>query len=636
MKRGLLFCYLSIICSVALNAADGRYAVSGISPLLKINADAVIRLEETGFTIKGLKETIQTNHYVITVLNENGDKWAEFSEYYDNLRSIVSAEGYLYDPDGQLIRKVKKKDMQDFGTNSGSFIDDNRVKVHSFHHRSYPYTVEYNVEISNRSSLFFPMWSPRPGGGISVEKSTMKVICPADYKFRYKAFLYNSEPEVAVQKNTRITTWSVKDQPAIRKEPLAPRWHEMATTILLGPGDFQVGEYKGNMDTWENFAAFIQSLKKGRDQLPENIRAEVHQIADGLLDQKEKIKALYEYMQRNTHYVNISLGIGGWQPFDAKYVAANRYGDCKALTNYMYSLLKEIGIDSYYTLIRAGKNERYLTTEFPSQQFNHVILCVPLPQDTVWLECTSQSLPAGYLSSFTSNRTGLLVGDGGSGGKLIRTPFYGIHENRQVRVVKAALLTDGGLHVNAVTKYAGLLQDETHSLINNLSPDKVKEYLQDQLDFATYEVGQFDYKEEKSSLPFINESLEINVDHYATTTGKRLFVSPDVMTRSALKLSADATRRYAIELGIACSYVDSVEINLPDGYTVESMPANMDLTTRFGTYKSIITIKDNKIFYYRKMEQFGGRFPAEDYEAVVKFYDEVYRSDRSRLVLIRK
>jgi transglutaminase-like putative cysteine protease len=139
------------------------------------------------------------------------------------------------------------------------------------------------------------------------------------------------------------------------------------------------------MMSWKDFGKFVYSLKVGRDQLPDNIKQTVHQLADGLTDPKQKISRLYEYMQKNTRYVGIQLGIGGWQPFDAKYVATNGYGDCKALVNYMYSLLKEAGINSYYTLVRAGKYANYITTEFPSQQFNHVILCVPLQKDTVRL-----------------------------------------------------------------------------------------------------------------------------------------------------------------------------------------------------------------------------------------------------------
>ena len=81
------------------------------------------------------------------------------------------------------------------------------------------------------------------------------------------------------------------------------------------------------------------------------------------------------------------------------------------------------------------------------------------------------------------------------------------------------------------------LVDETE--FSDRVKDKVKEFLHEELDFATYDISSFDYKEDRSALPAVNESLDIVVSNYATITGKRLFIVPNVMTRTHRKLQAE-------------------------------------------------------------------------------------------------
>lgn len=629
---GIIISLLSVLSSLA---ADGEYAVAKIPAELLKKANAVLRLEELNFEIINSGKAVFTNHYVITILNENGDDWAEFYEYYDKHRKIESLEGILYDASGKQLKRIKTKDAEDLsGVSDGSLIDDNRYKRHNFYNRVYPYTIEYTVEIDYNSTLFFPMWVPQGKERLSVEKSVVNIICPSDYQFRYKNFNYAGEPVKTPDKNNKVTTsWSVKNMPVIEKELYSPLWHELTTVVIFGPGEFQVDDYKGNMASWLEFGKFVQSLKQGKDILPDNIKQKVHQLTDAITDEKKKIAVLYDYLQKNTRYISIQLGIGGWQPFDAKYVASKSYGDCKALTNYMYSLLKEAGINSRYTLVRAGANAGYITSDFPSQQFNHVILSVPLAKDTVWLECTSQTLPSGYLSDFTCNRFALVIDE--TGGHLVHTPKYSLNDNLQIRNIKATLNEEGGLLLKASTRYSGLQQDDIHGLINNLSKDKVKEALHEQLDFATYNINNFNYAENKSTLPTIDESLDIGVSNYATITGKRLFIVPNVMTRTKRKLAADVERKYDIQLGYEYKDIDSVEIEIPKGYETESIPSDVKVESKFGKYTAAVKLTGNKITYYRSYENYSGRFPAKDYGELVKFYEAIYKADRNRVVLVK-
>jgi Domain of Unknown Function with PDB structure (DUF3857)/Transglutaminase-like superfamily/Domain of Unknown Function with PDB structure (DUF3858) len=634
MKKGIIFLMCFIGCAVC-NAGDGEYAVSKIPESLLKNAHAVKRTEEKRFEIKNAGEAFYTIKYALTILDENGDKYANLVVHYDRFNDIRSLDGTLYDAGGKELKHVKNKDIRDMsGVSDNNLMDDDRVKFHNFYYKVYPYTIEYAIEVKFNGTMFYPSWMPLEDENYSVQESHFVFVCPGNYKFRFKAGNYNGAPVITNEKEKQLYTWQVKNLTAITDETYAPFLKELTTEILFGPGEFEMQDYKGNMQTWEDLGKFIYALKQGKDDLPDNVKKTIHQLTDGENDTKQKIRKLYQYLQKNTRYVSIQLGIGGWQPYDAKYVASKGYGDCKALSNYMYSLLKEAGIPSYYTIIKAGDDEKDIQTDFPSSQFNHVIVCVPVNKDTVWLECTDQNKPAGYMGGFTGNRHALLITE--NGGKLVTTPKYGLKENFQERHIKAKLDEEGTLQITANSRYEAEQQDDVNGVINYLSKDKVKEYLHRHFDFGTYDITSFDYKENKSELPSVDEQLGISVSNYAAITGKRLFITPNVMTRSRRRLSENEERKYDIVLNYEFRDIDSVEIELPAGYEPEAKPQDVTISNKFGKYSSNVKLSGNKLYYYRSAEQYEGRYPAKDYKDLVTYFEAIYKADRAKVVLVKK
>ncbi|MEO6407006.1 MAG: DUF3857 domain-containing protein [Ferruginibacter sp.] len=630
--------FLAMFCLFILlqaRAGDPEYPVNKIPAALLKNANVVKRFEEYRFDVINTGKARMYHKVAITVLNEKGDKYAAYHEDYDKLHSIESIQGRLFDETGKKIRTLKKSEVQDIsGTSEGSLAEDNRIKQFNFYHKLYPYTVEYETEILYNYTLFYPVWVPQEEEFYAVEYSRISISSPEDMSFRYKAFNYPAQPALTTEKHTKISTWEVKNLTAIEDEFASPYWPEMTTSVFFAPVQFQVESYEGNMATWQDYGKFVYALKNNRDQLPDNVKTMVHSLSDGITDTKRKIEVLYDFLQKNTRYISIQLGIGGWQPFDAKYVAANRYGDCKALSNYMYSLLKEAGIKSFYTLVKAGVNNRFFLPDFPSSQFNHVILCVPTQKDTVWLECTSQTVNAGYLGSFTSDRNVLLVDN--NGGILIKTPRYDLEQNLQVRKTIATIDEEGNLLADIVTDYKAVQQDELHGLINSLSKDKLMEYLKNEIDLPTYDVIKFDYKETKNNIPAIKESLTIKATNYAQVSGSRLFIVPNILTCTHSKLMANDSRMFDVVLNSEYRDIDTVEIKIPAGYTPESILQTVKLDTKFGRYSISASVQGDKIVYYRSREQARGRFPAIEWNEMVKFYEQVYKADRNRIVLVKK
>src|SRR4029078_5164896 len=127
MKKILLSITLSFFFANVF-AGDGDYAVSKIAPALLKNANAIVRLEDISFEIKNTHDIYERTHLVITIMNENADKWSEFVAGYDKLQEFISAEGALYDANGKFLKKMKNKDLQDIsGVSEISLIDDNRL-----------------------------------------------------------------------------------------------------------------------------------------------------------------------------------------------------------------------------------------------------------------------------------------------------------------------------------------------------------------------------------------------------------------------------------------------------------------------------------------------------------------------------
>jgi transglutaminase-like putative cysteine protease len=635
VKKRLTFFALSCTVLTAVFAGDGDYAVSKIPSALLSNANAVKRMEEIRFDLTNLAKPRLYKKYAITILNENGDQFAPFEDSYNKFVELSSIEGYLFDEKGKKIKSLKKDEIKDMsGTSESNLIDDTRIKFHNFFYKIYPYTVEYEYEIKYNTSAYFPEWEPQEGYNFAVQQSLISVIYPLTYTVRYKAFNYPGQPEKKGDKDNNVLTWQALNLPAIEREPLSPSRSKTSMSVVFGPSQFHMESYDGDMSSWASWGKFIYVLKQNRDELPEDVKKQVHQLTDGINDNRQKIKILYEYLQKNTRYISIQIGIGGWQPFDAKYVAAKKYGDCKALSNYMYALLKEAGIPSYYALIEAGENADDIITDFPLPQFNHATLCVPLGHDSIWLECTSQTEAAGYIGGFTGNRHALLITE--NGGKLVTTTKYGLQENLQLRKINGTVDAEGKLDFVSKTQMKGMERDDLHERINDLSKDKMMEFLKTAIDLPTYDVVKFEYTEDKERISSLYETIDITASNYAQVSGKRLFINPNIVNRSGRKLKTTEERKSDIELTDEDREIDSVEIKIPPGYLPESMPQDIKIENKFGKYVATVTVQTDRILYCRLEERYSGNFPASEYSSLVKYYEQLYKADRRNVVFVKK
>src|SRR5260221_1645407 len=621
-----------LLLNFSASASDLKYPLNLIPEKLKKDVDVVVREDFMSFKILSKSRASQIVKYVVTILNENGNEHAEHQVGYDKLTKVVSISGAVYDANGKQIKKIKNKDIFDRAAFDGvSLFSDNRVKILDLSQGVYPYTVEIEYEIEYNYLLSIPssVWGRER---VSYQHASYELVYPIGFPVKYKLLnLNNTEPLKKVEPGFETLVWSFENLLPVKSEP-----HGLPQTrlFLAVPIEFEYSGYAGKRDTWENFGKWQIALNKGRDILPDKTIALAKELTKGFSSNEEKTKVLYEYLQSRTRYVGIQLGIGGFQPFEAKVVDDVGYGDCKALSNYMIALLKSVGIKGYYTWIYGGLNNRNLVEDITYDPFNHIVVSIPNGKDTLWLECTSQTAPFGYQGLFTGDRKALMITD--RGGEIVNTLRYSPEQNLELRTAEVSLDQQGNATAKIKTTSSGV-QYENGGLNWALSSsEKQQKWIEKNTDIPNFNISSFSMKEIKDKIPSAMVELDLTLNRYASVSGKRLFVAPNLMNRMSYVPEKITDRKTDVVTKSNFVDLDTIIFSIPENLYPEFIPQPVKINSKFGEYEANFKFDAGKVVYTRRLKMWKGRFPKETYNELVDFYKNVSKADNTKLVFLNK
>jgi hypothetical protein len=634
-KYLLLSCLLVVVLfnSTGLCSGDIKYRVADIpKPLLK-DAKAVVRNEEISVYVKANGKLDMKVKYAITILNKNGESNATFIQPYNRNMRVSGIKTQLYNESGEEFKKKGGLNVVDYAMISdGTTYADYRVKAIDPDQYEYPFTVEYIYDVTFSDVIQFPGWHPVEDFNVAVEKSRYILNISKDANCRYFEENITSKVQISETASGNIYTWELTDKAALADESFCPALTDITPVVLIAPSTVEVEGYAGNFDSWAGFGQWINKLNADRNNLSEETKAKIRKMTEGLTDDRTKIKKLYEYMQNKTRYVSIQVGIGGFQPFDAETVNRLSYGDCKALSNYMKSLLDAAGISSCYTLVEAGSENPTVHADFPSNQFNHVILCVPMPNDTIWLECTDQNNPFNYLGKFTADRSVLVIDS--NGGKLVRTPALKAENNLESRKTKVTLDQTGSGFADVKNTFHGATYDSYLPILMSDQADR-KKMVTRRIHVPNFELDNFTIQETKAENPFVTENLNLTITSYCTKVGEKLMLCLNMMNKLSESPFQSTTRKNAVSIKWPVNEIDTIVYELPKGYTMEKIPAKVSLQSDFGQYTTEVTKSGSTIQYIRTFRVFKAEHPVDRYDEIVTFFDKIVTADENKVMLTR-
>ena len=610
------------------SSCTAQLSISTLLPLdetLKKNAHSVKREEMIVFEIKALDKAYYKVHKLVTVLDESAKNELYFIEYADKFHSLEEASIILYNASGDRIKKYNKKDMTSFNAGEG-LVSDGKIYLLDVPTNSYPVHIQMDYEVKYNGLLQYPSFKVQSIGQ-SVEKSTFTVIVPADLDIRYKERNIAIPAVIKNDDHKKIYSWSTQNMSALRYEEGSVSYESYCPQIIIAPNKFELDGYAGDMTSWEKFGEWYALLSKDAINLTQERKVFFQLLVKNASNDKEKAAIIYKYLQQNCRYVLITLGIGGFKPFDASFVDKKKYGDCKALSNYTQACLDAVGIKSYQALINAEYNKEPVDPNFPANGFNHVILFVPLDKDSVWLECTSNTNEFGVLGSFTENRNALLITE--KGGKLVATPKSIASNNFFSTYCIITLREDGS--GTALIKLQTKGEYKKPFLLTEKKDDQ-KNYLVNQLGFLQPDDFLLTEKDPANS----EYSIEMELAKIpAFTTGNKEFLNPRIykMWQAALPDNNSRTQDFYFRNPFIKD--DTTVYRLPAQYRLEALPEARELSFDYGKFSAKYSYnkEKNELLTFAHLELTNYKIPAAGYKKAKIFFDNVLAEYNTKIVI---
>ena len=635
MRNFTSFVLLGFFTSL-LTAQEISYPVFLIDESLFVNANAIVRNEDIEIEILAVDKMIIKKERTVTVLNELGEDLVWAGEVYDDNAKLKKQQALIFDDSGKEIKKFRKKDFQDRSLVTGAtLISDARVSYIDYSPKVYPYTVQYTSEVHEGSTIFVRDWFPSKSYSLSVERSAYKLKNPA------KIPIHFLEKNLGSHKIEKFTSdyeleYLIEQLPAYRYEKFSPVMKDFAPHVKVALNQFSLVGVNGQAEDWSQLGKWqYDNLLDKKMALPPKTIAEVQSLTADATDVQEKARIIYNYVQENTRYVSVQLGIGGWEPMSAIEVDQLKYGDCKALTNYTRALLNSQRIQSNYAVVYGGNHLEDIDEDFASMEGNHVILQVPLENEDIWLECTSQTTPFNYIAGFTDNRKVLLVKP--DGGEIVKTTHYSSTENLQTTTADIRIDETGGFTADLKRESFGVPYGMLYPIANQDESEKELHYKEEFGHLKNLHINKIDHHNDRLT-PKFSEQLELSGRKYAAVIGRRLLLPLSFSRLPVISVPRSTERKLPVKINRGMTFKDNCKFFLPPSSSPESIPENIDIQNEFGSFKIEIKYEDRDnshvILVERSYILNEGTWPAEKYSNLREFMNKLNSLSNQKAVIV--
>lgn len=472
---------------------------------------------------------------------------------------------------------------------------------------------------------------------IKTESSKFQIRCQSSTEIGYKLF-GDYQDKITFTKtidgDEDVYTWEAKNIPEFEGEAEMPSSIYFLPHIIYYVKSYtKDGKKEELLGTPENLYKWYYSITKDINKADQtSLKNKTLELIKDKTSDFEKAKAIYQWVQKNMHYVAFENGMGGFVPREAADIFQKLYGDCKDMANILNEMLRYAKLNSNLTWI-GTRHKPYKYNEVPTPQVDdHMITNVVLDGKSYFLDATDKFCPFTFPSSMIQGKEGL-IGISENEFKIEKVEEVASNRNK-IAIQMNLKIENNTISGEANTTLSGFNKSD---LLNRISVYNQRENEiwkkpitsnNNKIALEIIEVQKNDYQDLPSKATF-----KLKLEDGLKDVNGKLLLKPILLFPLKENLIEIEKRKLSIENDYAFQYEIEYQYEIPTDFKVEFKPENAKLENELASFDIQYKVVNNKIILNQKIESKKLLLETKDFEKWNSFIKSLNKQYNQSIIL---
>lgn len=395
---------------------------------------------------------------------------------------------------------------------------------------------------------------------------------------------------VKENKQTVTITWEGRQVPKIKYYSDAPSVYYYLPHVF-----FLVQEYTASnsdkpvkvLGSTDDLNHFLYDKVKGINKATgANLKTKVKELTAGTSGDKDKARAIFEWVQEHIRYIAFEDSLGGFVPREADVVFQRKFGDCKDKSSLLVMMCREAGLDARYVWI-GTRDLPYTLKQTPMPgAFNHMIGAVKIEGQWVFLDATDNVTPYGSVP-YSLQGKDAFIAHNDNDYEIVTIPVQSasggiVRDSSYIRIEDKTLT--GTVHSDFKGYSAWDLRQQL-MYISEKDKEKVFSAITSRGN-NKYTQKSFDYTLEKDKQKSLQINASFELKDYIKSVGDDYYINLHLLKPLVDGKLETQTRTAPLNFDFNQTLEYTVVLEIPKGYKVSYLPENEEHNFKgLGSYR---------------------------------------------------